>query len=420
MPGPAAARNRTPMPSPRRLPVLLVLSLAVAGCRSGAKFDPDPPPHWANPRTDLADTAEAYPVPDRDTVAALRLASARQSVVPGGKPLNVLCLSGGGQYGAYAVGLLCGWTARGDRPEFDVVTGISSGALIAPLAFLGPKYDPLLQREWNTLKTEDLFRYRPVPLHVVRDKALASSDPMRDRIAAIFTTETLDDLRAAHRCGRRLFIGSMILNSRRLVVWDLGAVATSNRPDADDLVRNILLASSSIPGLVPPVELTADVNGRCVTELHADGGAVSQTFLRFGANHPRPHPSDPAAHWLAGSNLYVIAGGKLYIDPVVGDMGFLSRATGAISAALYALYRADLWRLYSYCQASGMTFHHTAIPPALPTPGRSTTFDPAVLRVMFTAGYDDSLKRTPWRTTPPGAEPGEEDAPRAGLRFTVP
>ncbi len=403
---------------PTRLPLLFLVVLA--GCRSKATVDPNPPPHWANPRTDLSATAEDYPVLERDAATALEQASVRQRVAAGTRPLNVLCLSGGGQYGAYAVGLLAGWTARGDRPDFDVVTGISSGALIAPLAFLGPKYDPVLQREWNTLKTEDLFRYRPVPLHVVRDKSLASSDPMRERIGAIFTTETLDDLRAAHRCGRRLFIGTMILNSRRLVVWDLGAVACGGRPDADDLVRKILLASSSIPGLVPPVELTAEVNGCAIQELHGDGGAVAQTFLRFGGHHPRPQPTDPAAKWLVGSHVYVIAGGKLYIDPLVGELGFLSRATGAVSAALYALYRADLWRLYSYCQASGLGFHHAAIPATLPTPGRSTTFDPAVLRTMYTAGYDASLKGQPWRQTPPGVDPGEEDAPRAGLSFTVP
>ena len=400
-----------------RLPLLLVV--AAVGCRSGPTDDPNPPPHWASPRTDLAPAAEPYPVLERDAATALATASARQRPVTN-KPLNALCLSGGGQYGAYGVGLLLGWTAKGDRPEFDVVTGISSGALIAPLAFLGPKYDPVLQREWTTLRTEDLFQYRPVPLHVLRDKSLAASDPLRERLASIFTTELLDDLRCAHRAGRRLFIGTMILHSRRLVVWDLGAVACSGRPDADDLVRKILLAAASIPGLVPPVELVAEVNGCEILELHGDGGAVAQTFLRLGAGHPRPHPADPAARWLAGSNLYVLAGGKLYVAPLVGDLGFLSRATGAVSATLYALYRADLWRLFSYCQASGMTFWHAAIPPELSTPGRSTQFDPEVLRVMFAAGYDDSLKRRPWRQSPPGTEPGEEERPRAGLGYTVP
>lgn len=402
-------------------PALLLLVLAAAGCRSdGAKETTNSPPHWANSHTDLSQSAEADPSPERDAATALQLATSRQSVVPGGKPLNVLCLSGGGQYGAYAVGLLCGWTARGDRPEFDVVTGISSGALIAPLAFLGSRYDAVLQREWNTLRTEDLFRYRPVPLHVLRDKSLASSTPMQERIACIYTDEVVAEIGQAHRCGRRLFIGTMILHSRRLIVWDIGAVATCGRPDAAELVRKILLASSSIPGLVPPVELPVEVNGQCLTEVHGDGGAVAQTFLRFGAHHPRPHPADPAARWLVGSNLYVIAGGKLFIDPVAGELGFLTRATGAVSATLYALYRADLWRLYSYCQASGMAFHHTAIPTDLSTPGRSTQFDPEVLRIMFTSGYDASMTGQPWRTTPPGLESGEEELPRAGLQFTVP
>jgi hypothetical protein len=405
------------MPHPARTLVVLAV-VAAAGCRSGG-VDKHPPPHWANARTELSPSAEPHPVLEADAANALQLAAARQAVKPGGKPVNALCLSGGGQYGAYAVGLLAGWTARGDRPEFDVVTGISSGALIAPLAFLGPKYDALLQREWNSIRTKDLFTYRPIPVHIVRDKSLASSDPLRERLPEIFTHEVIDEIRAAHRCGRRLFVGTMILHSRRLVVWDLGAVACSG-PDTDQLVRDILLATSSIPGLVPPVDVPVSVNGRPLLEQHGDGGAVAQTFLRLGATHPRPDPADPAAKWLCGSNLYVIAGGKLYIDPIAGDLGFLSRATGAVSATLYALYRADLWRLYSFCQASGMRFHHTAIPPDLDTPGRSTEFDPEVLQVMYAAGYADGVNGTRWRTTPPGTEPGEADAPRTGLSYTAP
>jgi hypothetical protein len=410
------------MPTLPRLPGLLLLSLATAvvGCRSSSGPDLNPPPHWANPHTDLSPTAEPYPVLEQDAAAALQVAASRQASKPPAKPLNALCLSGGGQYGAYAVGLLAGWSARGDRPDFDVVTGISSGALIAPLAFLGPRYDPVLKEVWDNLETDQLFKYRPIPVHILRDKALASSDPMKALIARIITPQVMDDIRAAHRCGRRLFVGTSTLHARRLIVWDLGAVACSGHPEADELVRTILLATSSIPGLVPPVDLPVEVNGVTVCEQHTDGGAVAQTFLRLGGHHPRPDPADPAARWLCGSNVYVIAGGKLYIDPIQGDLGFLSRATGAVSAALYALYRADLWRLYSFCQASGMGFHHTDIPRELPTPGRSTEFETETLRSMYAAGYQFSVSGKPWRQTPPGCEPGEEEKPRAGLRFTVP
>jgi hypothetical protein len=392
----------------------------VAGCKS-PKPDPNPPPHYVAPGvTDLSPTAEAYPPTDRDAAAALATASARQPVSPTARPLNVLALSGGGQYGSYAAGVLIGWTARGDRPDFDVVTGISSGALIAPLAFLGPKYDPVLQRLFTTLKTEQVFKYRPVLVHIIRDQSLATSDPLWQLIQTEISDEYLDDLRAAHAAGRRLFVGTMNLYTRRMTVWDLGAIACGDRPDRNDLVRKILLASSSIPGLTKPVELPVEVNGVCYTELHGDAGAISQTFVKFGGGHPRPDPSDPAARWLCGSNLYVIAAGKLYLDPQCGEMGLIARASGTVSATLFALFRADLWRLYGLCAASGMAFHMTSVPKDIPIPSGSTTLDLDLQRKLFATGYDLVRCGTAWRRTPAGVEPGEEEFPRAGLRFTVP
>ncbi|MFO0852362.1 MAG: patatin-like phospholipase family protein [Gemmataceae bacterium] len=402
--------------------VLLALGLTVwvVGCKS-PKPDPNPPPHYLAPVvTDLSPTAEPYPPTEREVATAMAAGAALRPPAAHARPLNVLALSGGGQYGSYAAGLLIGWTARGDRPQFDVVTGISSGALLAPMAFLGPKYDPVMQRVFSTLKTEQVFKYKPILVHIIRDKSLATSDPLRDLIAEVINDEFLCDLRAAHAAGRRLFIGTINLHTRRMTVWDLGAVASGDRPDRDDLVRKILLASSSIPGLTRPVELAVEVNGACVTELHGDAGGVSQTFVKFGAHHPRPDPADPTAKWLAGSNLYAIAGGKLYLDPLKGEIGFIARASGAVSATLYALFRADLWRLYGLCATSGMRFHLAAVPREIPIPSGSTTFDPELQLRLFTTGYDQMKCGNPWRPTPPGVEPGEEEFPRTGLRFTVP
>jgi hypothetical protein len=316
--------------------------------------------------------------------------------------------------------LLVGWTARGDRPQFDVVTGISSGALLAAFAYAGPKYDADLQRLFSTLRTKEIFKFTPVGVHLVRDQSLASAAPLKGLIDETINDEFMNDIRCAHQSGRRLFIGTGNLHTRRLTVWDIGAIACSGRPDADDLVRKLFLASSCIPGMAPLVPIEVEVNGCRYTELHGDGGGIAQTFVRFGPESPQFDPAHPTAKWLAGSNLYVIAGGKLYLDVLEGKIGFISRAMGAVSATLYALFRADSWRLYTLCQVSGMKFNMAPLPQDLDVPPSSMMFDVSGQLRMFAAGYDIIRCANPWRNTPPGYEPGEEEFPRTGTCFTVP
>jgi hypothetical protein len=417
----------TPSPRPPLLRVACAVALAGlavgVGCAGPGKKDDAPPPPHVTAKSAVADLSAppaGYPDSDKQLADALgELAVARglpPQAVPA-KPLNVLALSGGGQYGAFVSGVLVGWTAAGTRPEFDVCTGISSGALIAMFAFLGPKYDPYLTRFATTLERKDVFDYRPVR-GLIKDKALASSDPLKGLVEEVVSDEYLADLRAAHCAGRRLYIGTMYVRARRLVVWDVGALACSGRPDAAELVRKVILASSSIAGFVPPVEFDVTVNGVRYTEQHSDGGAVSQVFVRFGPDHPRYRPG--GGTWLQGSNLYLIAGGKLYADPLPEKPGFFTLATSSISASLYALYRAELAKLHALCTLSGMTFNLVAIPQNLKTARKSLAFDPEAMKGLYAEGHALGVGGVPWRHAPTGANPSEQELPRAGLEFTVP
>ena len=407
--------------------LVLAALVAAVGCASARKKKDVPlPPHLqAKAVVDCSAPPGGYPEGEKAVISALggqcgplALPAPPGTVVP--RPLNVLALSGGGQYGAYAAGVLIGWTATGTRPEFDVCTGISSGALIAGMAFLGPKYDALLQQSFTDLERRDIVRYQPVRA-LIKYKSLGTSKPLRKRIEEIVSDEMMADLRVAHQAGRRLFIGTMNLRTRRLTVWDIGAIACSDRPDAREVVIKLFLASSSISGMVPAVEIDVEVDGVRYTEEHVDGGAVSQTFVRFGENHPRPIPGcGPGGRWLNGSNLFLIAGGKLYADPLPPEPGFLQRMGGTVSASLYALYRAELMRLYALCGVSGMRFNLTAIPADLETAKGSVQFEPDAQKKMFEIGYQFGYAKGPWRTTPPGWEPGEDEIPRAGLSFSVP
>lgn len=407
---------------PYRLHTLAVLAALLAswgfGCASRRPKEPLPPTLTAANIVDLAAPASMPDGGDRAVVASLvaRCGPTAPGTLTSAptKPLNVLALSGGGQYGSYAAGVLCGWTATGQRPEFDVVTGISSGALIASLAFLGPKYDPQLELYFTTLAKSDLFDQKPVR-YLFKYKSLASSAPIKGVIDRTFNDEYMEDLRAAHRAGRRLYMGTMNQNTRKLVVWDMGAIACSGRPDAKELFRTIVLAAVSITGFAPSVEIPVEFDGKCYKETHVDGGGVAQVFVRLGENHPRP--TEAGGNWLAGSNLYLIAGGKLYADPVPGPIGFFSKLTGNISATLYALYRADLMKLYALCTSSGMKFQLAAVPPDLDVPGSSVSFEPTAMRALFDRGYAFGKAQGPWRNSPPGAEVGEDPPARHGIRF---
>lgn len=325
------------------------------------------------------------------------------------KPLHALLLSGGGQYAAFNAGLLLGWTASGQRPSFDAVTGVSSGAIVGLYAFLGPKYDPRLQYFFTTLQDKDIFRYRPI-YELVTNGALADPQRMKKLFDSEINDCMLMDIREAHNEGRRFFVATMNLKTRRPCIWDLGAIACSGRPDAGDLVRKIMLASSAIPGLLPSVKFDYDVDGQRFREEHVDGGASTQTFLRLGPGALQPDNGQPL--WLKGSNLYSMAAGKLYPPLLKDDPGFIRRITSTVSAALYALFRAESMGLYAFCTASGMKFHMLAIPEDAEVPANSTTFDPKAMKKLSALGYDMAKETIPWRLTPPGAEPGEEEPTR--------
>jgi hypothetical protein len=164
---------------------------------------------------------------------------------------SYLAISGGGENGAFAAGLLLGWTAAGDRPEFTTVTGISAGALIAPFAFLGPEYDDVLRKVSVELRAKDIYKKRG-KIKGLRTDAMATTEPLQGLITKYIDEEAMEKIAAEHRKGRALNIGTANLDSMRPVIWRIGVIANSGRPDALRLIRQILLASASVPGAFPP------------------------------------------------------------------------------------------------------------------------------------------------------------------------
>lgn len=398
--------------------VILVLAVALPACRTGPAIPPPPAP----PITSLMDAqaATADTVPVLDVRVSETLAEQSPVVRAGGgapRPFNVLVLSGGGAYGAYSAGVLAGWTEAGTRPTFDVVTGVSTGALIATLAFLGPDYDPELRKFYTTVTDSDVYRRRS-DLNAVFSDAFADSKPLEKLINGTIDQALVNRLAVEHAKGRRLYVGTTHLESRRLVVWDVGAIASRKTEWDAPLIRRVLLASASIPGFFPPAKIPVEVDGRWYEELHVDGGVTASLFFR------PPQVSKAEAKTLgdkplSGSNLYIIVAGKLYADPAPVETRLLSIVENSISALLYAQTRGDLFQTYALTLATGMNYRLSAVPLGEDAPMDATSFDPVQMKALYEVGRRYAREGKAWRATPPGLQPGEEVPLRGGLKLTT-
>ncbi len=333
---------------------------------------------------------------------------------------SILCLSGGGSYGAYPAGVLCGWTETGDRPgcnsrpNFAVVTGISTGALIAPFAFLGPQYDKEIREFYTTVTQRDIYKLRPV--RGLFSIALADNTPLANKLDEIITPQLMADVAAEHAKGRRLYVATTDLESKRSVIWDIGEIASRGRECDRQLIQQVLLGSSAIPGFFPPAEIKVNVDGREFVEKHGDGGTAVSIFFRppfVPLNDRNPQTED-----LAGVDLYMIVAGKLYADAVPLKPRSLSIASSSVSAVIYAQSRGDLQRLFLISILTGMNYHLAAIAPEFPAPTSSTDFEPEPMTAMFNEGFREAVEGRVWRSTPPGVGPGESALQRFGTDLT--
>jgi predicted acylesterase/phospholipase RssA len=322
---------------------------------------------------------------------------------------NILVLSAGGRDGAYSAGVLVGWSAAGTRPTFDVVTGISTGALIAPMTFLGERYDQLLMENFTTVRTEDIYRKRPW-MSVLWSDSLADSGPLRDRINAQVTDVFLTEIARAHRDGRRLYIGTTNLATGQLTVWDMGAIASGSDPNKRQLFQKVILASCSIPGLFPAVPIEIEVDGRRYIELHADGGISSSMFL-----HPLMVLETTRN---TKTNVYTIVAGKLSPEVRQVHRRFISEFGASVQEMLESRTHGDLVKVFLLSRLIGGSFAVTSIPPEIEVDPDVTRFDPVDMRKLFYAGY--ARVGNGWRPIPPGVKPDEWLQPRTGTQFITP
>ncbi len=338
-------------------------------------------------------------------------------------PRHVLALSSGGLYGAYSAGVLDGWTRAGTRPEFDVVTGASTGALIAPFAFLGPDYDARAMRLYTGVRTSDIFRLRSFYTLPFRD-AVATSAPLRRLIDEQIDECLMTEIAQAHRAGRRLYVATTDLRTKRPVIWDMGAIACMPCPVGCALFRDVLLASASVPGVFPPVPFdTGAGKGPLKVDLHVDGGVTAPLFVPPGvfaaAGPDGANPGAPGA-----PNVYAIVAGKYYPDAGFVRRRILPVLSASTEALLYADVRAELAAVYWQSRVYGVRFHTIALRQGtkLEAP-TSVSFDPKLMRALYNEGRGDGLAGPRWSFVPPALSPTDDGAvrdPRADALPPVP
>ncbi len=334
-------------------------------------------------------------------VSALRLeqvraAHAKDPSVPLDRAYY-LAVSGGGGDGAFGAGLLAGWSKAGTRPQFEVVTGISTGALTAPYAFLGPDYDEKLKEVYTTITDDDVMR-KTGPLGAVFGASLTDNSPLKALVARNVTSELIDRIAEENAKGRRLLVGTTNLDAQRPVVWDMTAIAASGNPNRVQLFRDVLIASAAIPGIFPPQLIRVQADDKLYEELHVDGGTTTQAFLLSAENSLKE--VDEALKFKRKRALYVIINGTFAPQAEKTETKALAIATRSITTLIKNQSIGDVYKMYAQSERDGVAFNLASIPPDFTDKAKSE-FDQAYMRKLYDLGYRLGQSPGVWEKTPP-------------------
>lgn len=318
-----------------------------------------------------------------------------------GSPINYLSISGGGSRGAFGAGLLTGWTRHGSRPEFSMVTGISTGALIAPFAYLGSDYDPVLRKLYRGISDKDVVRQRSYAAIWFSD-GLGDTSPLYNLISEYITPEVLRKIAYEYTVRNRwLLIGSNNLDTGQPIIWNMGKIAAYGTPEALELFRRVMLASASLPGFFSPVMINVRYQGRNYQEMHVDGGVNRQVFLYPASLF---HESG-AARLLEGRKreAYLIRNG------VLGDEGYQTVERKTLPIAKQALRQfaqshedGDTLMAYLTAQKDGFGFNMAYVTEDFIKTLPRSAFDQAYMQALFDQTEELAVRGYPWSKTPPG------------------
>jgi predicted acylesterase/phospholipase RssA len=311
---------------------------------------------------------------------------------------DYLAISGGGSRGAFGAGLLAGWSRTGKRPEFEVVTGISTGSLSAPFAFLGPEYDPQLTAVYTTISDKDVMTSNGVG-GALFGTSLADNAPLKGLVAKYVNAELLKKIAVENGRGRKLLIGTTNLDAGRPVVWDMTAIAASDNPAKLDLFRNVLVASAAIPGVFPPemIKVTG-ADGKSYDEMHVDGGTTTQAFLLSAENSFKS--VDAHLGFKRTRSLYVIVNGSFQPQSTRTKAATFSIIDRSLSALIKSQMVGDVYKMYAQSIRDNVDFNIASIPDDFTETGQSE-FDRDYMNKLYRRGYELATNAHEWQKIPP-------------------
>ena len=314
-------------------------------------------------------------------------------------PIDILTLTGGGSRGAFGTGLLVGWTKRGDIPNFDVVTGISTGAVMAPFIFLGGDELKKVEYFYTKMHTEEVFT--STLLSIFGYGYVMNAKPLKALFKKHFDKTFLDKVAAEHKKGRRLYIGTTNIDTGQLTVWDMGAIASSNRADKYERFSQIVYASTALPVYLPPEYIEVDVADKKYYQMHVDGGIYTQVFmigllvnwtevLHFKENDNKNF----------NATLYTVANRKYrqkdIYKPV--EQAPLDIIEAYVLTEMDLLFDRSMYRLYLSCKQKGIHFKMATIPEKMPDIiDVPTEFDPDKMLKLFDVGYSFGYHGINWQ-----------------------
>jgi len=314
-------------------------------------------------------------------------------------PFNILTLSGGGTRGAYGAGLLSGWNERGDIPKFDIVTGVSTGAVMATFAFLGGDELKKIERFYTTLYTDDI--YTNSWLSFFGSAYLMNPQPLKDIFSRNFNESLLNRVAAEHAKGRRLYVGSTNIDTGQLIVWDMGAIASSDRADKYKRFADIIYASSALPVFLPPQYISVDIADETYYQMHVDGGIYTHAFMiGLFVKWTRVLDLRPDANLDFDVTLYTIANRKYrnraHYDPIEQSPSSIIGAY--IETETDLLFDRSIYRLYTSCIQKGIKFRMASVPQHINYVDDATEFNPLKMRKLFDLGHKNGLQGIDWKT----------------------
>ncbi len=331
--------------------------------------------------------SQAATVPGMEDVRifadASETAVARLAAAPRNGRFTYLALSGGGGDGAYGAGVLNGWTESGTRPDFSLVSGVSTGALIAPFAFLGSAYDSYLTEFYTSGVAETLVQ-SPSIANVLFGSGLFGDERLRGLIGRYITPELLAAVAAEHAKGRRLLVVTTNLDAQRAVIWNMGAIAASGAPNATALFRDVLTASASIPAVFPPQLIEAQADGQAFQEMHVDGSVVTPVFTLPQSLLLR----DGRLRTAGKADIYVVINGKLEAEFDVTANNTLGIVERSFTTASRARARATLVATDAFARRNRIGFNVTYIDEGTPQTTTARGFDTAYMRNLYNQGLE--------------------------------